>query len=276
MIKDLLVNLSLNAKGDVASEFALSIGERFKAHVDALAFAYKMTYPGSVADGFAASLLTQRNEEFIQAANQAKSNFDAAANRLGVASSSYILAAEMADAGDQFGQSARCYDLAVVAQEEPDDTSALDLIIEGALFQSGRPTVVVPYINRAPLKLDRVAVCWDGGLNAARAVGNAMPFLKQAGKIEIVTVSAEQEKHKDTSPSRVAQHLSRHGLKPEIRALSSAGLSVVDAVLSYAADNSIDLIVMGAYGHSRLREFVLGGMTRDILRTMTVPVLMSH
>lgn len=150
------------------------------------------------------------------------------------------------------------------------------MIVEGALFGSGRPVIVVPYIQRKGLKLDRVVVCWDGSRAAARATGDAMPFLTRAKKISVVTVGAAPAKSEDVPGADIAQHLARHGRNVEVQRLVVADIDTTSAILSYVADAGADLIVMGGYGHSRLREFVLGGVTRGILGSMTVPVLMSH
>ena len=149
-------------------------------------------------------------------------------------------------------------------------------IVEAALFDSGRPVIVVPYIQKAPLKLDRTMVCWDGSRAAARAIADAMPLLERAGLVEVVIIANERGKQDEIEGADMGQHLARHGLKVEVKRIDSGNLDVADALLSHAADSDVDFIVMGGYGHSRLREFVLGGVTRSILRTMTAPVLMSH
>ena len=150
------------------------------------------------------------------------------------------------------------------------------MIVEAALFESGRPVIVVPYIQKAPLKLDRVMVCWDGSRAATRAIGDAMPLLERAGRVEIVIVANERGKQDEIEGADMGQHLARHGLNVDLKRTVIGNIDVADVILSHAADANSDFIVMGGYGHSRLREFVLGGVTRSILRTMTAPVLMSH
>jgi nucleotide-binding universal stress UspA family protein len=136
--------------------------------------------------------------------------------------------------------------------------------------------IVVPYIQKGPLKLDNVMICWDGSRPAARAIGDAMPLLEKAGRVEIVIVTNERGKQDEIEGADIGQHLARHGLKVDVHRLSGGTIDVADALLSHAADSGADFMVMGGYGHSRLREFVLGGVTRSILQSMTVPVLMSH
>ena len=136
--------------------------------------------------------------------------------------------------------------------------------------------IVVPYIQKAPLKLDRVMACWDGSRQAARAIADAMPFLEKAGRVQIVIVSNERGKTDEIEGADMGAHLARHGLKVEVKRIDGVSIDVADALLSHAADSGADFMVMGGYGHSRLREFVLGGVTHTIMRSMTVPVLLSH
>ena len=150
------------------------------------------------------------------------------------------------------------------------------MVIEAALFESGRPVIVVPYIQKAPLKLERVMVCWDGSRAAARAIADAIPFLERARRVEVVIIANERGKQDEIEGADMGQHLARHGLSAEVKRTVADDVDVADMLLSHAADSGTDFIVMGGYGHSRLREFVLGGVTRSILRTMTAPVLMSH
>jgi nucleotide-binding universal stress UspA family protein len=136
--------------------------------------------------------------------------------------------------------------------------------------------IVVPYIHKVPFKLDRVMVCWDGSRPAARAIADAMPLLERAGNIEVVIIANERGKQDEIEGADMGQHLARHGLKVEVSRITRDNLDVANVLLSHSADSGANFIVMGGYGHSRLREFVLGGVTRTILHSMTVPVMMSH
>jgi nucleotide-binding universal stress UspA family protein len=119
-------------------------------------------------------------------------------------------------------------------------------------------------------------VCWDGSRPAARAVADAMPILEKANRVQLVTVSNERGKKHEIEGADMGQHLARHGLNVEVKHIDRGHIDVADVLLSHAADSGTDFIVMGGYGHSRLREFVLGGVTHSIFRSMTVPVLMAH
>jgi nucleotide-binding universal stress UspA family protein len=276
MIKDLVVNLTLEAAHDPAADFAISIAAAFEAHIAGIAFSFDPVVTPAVLDGLSSTWVDAQREESRAAAEAAIERFEAAAKREGLSAEHRLFEASLGDAISLFGRIARCFDLSVVKQQEPDRPNGDDLIIEASLFQSGRPTLIVPYIQKAPLKLDRVLVAWDGSHGAARAFGDAMPFLRRAKAIDVVTVSNSRTKKDEVPGVEIGHHLARHGLEVEVRQLVAEGVDVANTLLSYAADNAVDFMVMGGYGHSRLREFVLGGATRGILQTMTVPTLMAH
>jgi nucleotide-binding universal stress UspA family protein len=119
-------------------------------------------------------------------------------------------------------------------------------------------------------------LCWDGSRSAARAAADAMPFILRAKAVEMVIVASEPPKSDELPGADMAHHLARHGAKVELKRIVTAKTDVASTILSHAADNSADLLVMGGYGHSRLREFILGGVTRGILGSMTIPTLLSH
>ena len=276
MIKDLVVNLTVGEGSDVAGPFAISIAEAFEAHVAAVAYSYEPVIPPTVMGSIPAAFIEEQREVNEKAATDALGTFNSAAERSGVSFESRIMTASLAGASDTFGSIARRFDLSVIAQAEPEKVQPEELIVEGALFGSGRPVVVVPYIQKSGLKLDRVMVCWDASRNAARAVADAMPFLRKAKAIDVVIVASERPKGDEIPGADIGQHLARHNLKVDVKRIVATDTDVASTILSHAADSSADFVVMGGYGHSRLREFILGGATRGILGSMTLPVLMSH
>jgi nucleotide-binding universal stress UspA family protein len=276
MIKDLVVNLTLEAARDPAADFAISIAAAFEAHIAATAFAFDPVVTPAVLDGLSSTWVDVQREESRAAAKAAIDRFEAAAKREGLSAEHRLFETSLGDAIALFGKIARRFDLSVVKQQEPDRPNGDDLIVEAGLFQSGRPVIVVPYIQKAPLKLDRVLVAWDGSHGAARAIGDAMPFLRRSKAIDVVMVANGHTKKDEVPGVEIGQHLARHGLNIDVRQLVAEDVDVANTILSYAADNAVDFMVMGGYGHSRLREFVLGGTTRSILQTMTVPALMAH
>jgi nucleotide-binding universal stress UspA family protein len=274
MIKDIVVNLNVGAKANSASDYAISVAAALDAHLTGIIFLYGPIMPVSRAGYVPPELevIERHNEAAVEAARE---SFTAASTRSGIKAEPLTLSASLVSAGDQFGQIARRFDLAVVGQPEPETNAVEENIIEAALFDSGGPVIVVPYIQKAPLKLDHVMVCWDGSRAAARAIRDAMPFLR-AGRIEVITVTNEPGKEDQIERADMGAHLARHGLNVAIKRVPQGDVDVAAILLSHAADEGVDFIVMGGYGQSRLREFVLGGVTRSMLHTMTVPVLMSH
>ncbi|MGB7100343.1 MAG: universal stress protein [Xanthobacteraceae bacterium] len=276
MIKDIIVNLTVGDRPGPAGDYAISVAAAFEAHLSAIAFVYDPIVPVSGAGYIPADVIEMQERENTAASKAALDRFTAASTRAGITAEPLTLSASLAGVGDQFSHLARRFDLAIVGQAEPERSAVEEVIAEATLFQSGRPVIIVPYIQKDPLKLDRVMLCWDGSRAAARAIADAMPLLKKAGQVEIVIVSNERGKQDEIEGADMAQHLARHGLKVEVKRTVLGDIDVADVILSHAADVGADFIVMGGYGHSRLREFVLGGVTRSIFQSMTAPVLMSH
>jgi nucleotide-binding universal stress UspA family protein len=274
MIKDIVVNLSIREDGGVVGDYAVSVADTLGAHIAGIAFVFDPIVPISGTGYVPAEVIETQLADNQAAAKAAIDRFAATTARTGVSAEPITLGAS--GAGDQFARIARRFDLAIVGQAEPGANAVEELIAESTLFQSGRPMIVVPYIQKAPLKLDRVMVCWDGGRQAARAIADAMPLLKKAGMVEVVIVANERGKEDEIEGADMGQHLARHGLKVDVKRISGGKVDVADVLLSHVADSGTDFIVMGGYGHSRLREFILGGVTHSILRSMTAPVLLSH
>ncbi len=141
-------------------------------------------------------------------------------------------------------------------------------------MNSCRPVIALPFAGEFKTLGRRVLVAWNGSREAARATHDALPFLTQADKVMVLSVNATGEEH--IPGADISTHLARHGVGVEIHNRVQGNIGVGDAILNAASDYGADLLVIGAYGHSRLRELVLGGVTRHLLRHMTVPVLMSH
>ena len=275
MIKDVIVKLEQQAR-DPAQDFSISVAKTLGAHLAGVALAFVpevlSRFPQLPRDMLAEIVTHSEN-----AAQAAIDRFDAAARQRDVSREHRMLKATEAEAPSVLATFARRFDLSVLMQSEPNVVNNDDMI-ETSLLESGRPRVVVPYIQREGLQLNRVICCWDGSRAATRAINDALPLLVRAGTIDLLIVlnektgSEEQEIH----GIELEKHLARHDVKVEIETTRAADIDVTDAILSYAADRSGTLIVMGGYGHSRLREIILGGVKRDMLKSMTVPIFMSH
>jgi nucleotide-binding universal stress UspA family protein len=276
MVKDIVVNLTGGHPQDFAADYAISVAAAFGAHIVGVGFVYEPIIPGSVLGGVPTDLIEVQREENAKAAKTAVSRFEDAAREATLSAETRIIDASMAGAADLFGRIARRFDIAVVGQAQREQGASEELLIEGALFGSGRPVIVVPTSQSGGLKLDRVLICWDGSRPAARAIADAIPFLTRAKSIEIVVVTGERDKSGELTGVNMSRHLARHGVNVEIKKIAAGSSGVQSAILAHTTGSGADFLVMGGYGHSRLREFILGGVTRSILGAMPVPVLMSH
>ena|SRR6516162_4770023 len=276
MVKDVVVNLTGGHPQDFAADFAISLAAGFSAHIAGVAFIYEPIIPGDMLGGIPTDLIEVQREENRKTAEAAVDRFEAAAKAAAVSAETRVVDASLAGAADLFGRIARRFDMAVVGQARREQGASEELLIEGALFGSGRPVVVVPYTQQEGLRLDRILICWDGSRPAARAIADAIPLLSRAKTVDIVVVIGERDKSGEITGRNMRRHLARHGIETEIKHITASGGVAQNAILAHAAETGATFIVMGGYGHSRLREFILGGVTRSILKSMPVPVLMSH
>ncbi|CAM3658040.1 UspA domain-containing protein [Bordetella sputigena] len=176
---------------------------------------------------------------------------------------------------------ARCADLLVLSQAHERDTDSIvdPYMVENVIMNAGRPVLVVPYAGEYTRIGSRILVCWDGGREAARALADAAPFLASAEEVLVLTLDADSDamRSRETVPGDLQAWFRAQGYgDPRMLTRETAELGHGNAILNAASDHSCDLIVMGLYGHSRMREWVLGGASRDMLNAMTVPVLFSH
>jgi nucleotide-binding universal stress UspA family protein len=170
-------------------------------------------------------------------------------------------------------------DLTIVGQWDPDRavSNDFDKVPEAVLMASGRPVLIIPYAGNLPTVGRRVMVAWKREREAARAVNDAWPILAMADSVTLVAVNPEAAgAHGLDSAGRMAQHLSRHGVKAQVERPIMKDIDDATVLLNAASDMSADLIVAGGYGHSRIREFALGSVTRTLLREMVAPIFMSH
>ena len=147
---------------------------------------------------------------------------------------------------------------------------------ERLVLTAARPVLILPNAGDFPTIGKRIIVAWNGSQEAIRAISNATPFLRSADKVYVMVVNSETITKEIIQSENMVRYLERLGIQAEVKDLHGIEIDVGNALLSSASDLSADLIVMGCYGHSRLREWVLGGATRTILESMTVPILMSH
>ena len=277
MLKDLLVHIPSERSIRPIVDSAISLAVSSSAHLDAISIGFESTNIGLAVDGAAAvaAVFDLERERALARANAALAVFEAEARNAGIAYRSQALTAVPVEAFATLGATARLYDLSIVLQPDPDHSTSDNLIPTEMLFQSGGPVLFIPYTHRGAFKPRHIGIAWDGSRLAARALRDAAWFLTKADSITVISIN-EAHNPTEASATDLVTHLARRGLSARVESLSADHASVQPAILSVAADAGIDLIIMGGYGHSRLQERILGGVTRGMLQSMTVPTLMSH
>jgi len=185
------------------------------------------------------------------------------------------------DAPAKLSRVARVYDLSILRQANPDsdNTAFVAGLSEEVMFSSGRPVLYMPYIGAHQIPFKRGLIAWDGSRSSARAVHDALPLLENMDQVTILVIDSNtMEPSSDgVMPGEgLSRHLHRHGISSEIQHLMRGDSSTSTLVLNELANTGADLLVMGGYGTPKLREIILGGVTRTVLEMMTAPVFMSH
>ncbi len=271
-IRHILVHLARNGRQEAETELAMAVARRHEAKLTALYVMPPLQVPGYVLPYITEETRSEQENDSAAAATAAKSAFLAAAERRGVASEW-----RQAD-GDPRSVvllHARYTDLVVVGQDDPDRPPVDGHDLAGELvLAAGRPVLTVPYAGRFKDVGGHVLVAWNGTRESTRAVHDALPILEKVEEVIVFSVNPPDQGH--IAGAEICAHLAQHGVEAKAQHTVAPDLDVSDALLSSIADYGVDMLVMGAYGHSRFREFVLGGATRGIMRHMTVPVLMAH
>jgi nucleotide-binding universal stress UspA family protein len=278
MLKNLLVHVPSERPLRPVIDVAVALAADRKAHLDAVAIGFESTNAaGLVAAGGAAfgAVMELERQRALERANAAICIIESETRLAEITYTSRTLAAVPSEAAQIMGTLARLYDLTIVLQPEPSQANSDNIIPQDVLFESGGPMLMVPYIHKGPLDASHVGIAWDGSRLAARALHDGWPFLRTATSVTLIAVNEESEGG-EASTAAMAVHLARRGIHARIERLTADRSNVHNAILSAATDAGIGLLVMGGYGHSRLQERILGGVTRGFFESMTVPTLMSH
>lgn len=274
--KTILAHFDSTDRAHARLRAAASLGDAFDAHVVALYSIMSPLYSEPfVADGgaFVAQELLRFQERKDA---DARAAFDRLQPTLGRAIE------WRADAGDPasvVNEHSRYADLIVLGQYDEEQTNdTTPDFIGRVIMGSGRPVLVVPYVGDFPTIGERPMIAWNASREAARAVSSALPLLRRAREVQVTTFNARPGRggHGDVPGADIATFLARHGVKANVSGSTSREVDIGNQILSRADDFQSDLIVMGGYGHSRAFEFVMGGSTRTMLESMTVPVLFAH
>lgn len=289
-LKDLLVCIDPTTAGDARLKLAFNLARANKAH---LAGAYAMPeaetgragpsgfggVPGMTGLADEPSPGGAVSEVFHEAevADRVEHRFKDELRLAGIDGEWHILPDD--DSADLI-ELAKSVDLTIMGQRPPSSRSdgAVRYKPDDIVIASGRPVLVVPYAGNFDTVGKRILVAWDGTREANRALNDALPLLVDAESVTVMFVGANERDLEQHRPAleRIVCHLQRHGINANREETLRSGLAVSDILLSRAADLAADLIVTGGYHHSQLREALIGGVSRDLLEHMTVPVLMSH
>lgn len=276
-IRDVLLTLTSYPDPTPVSviDRAVSLASTFGAHIAAISCEAHVQVPGSFLGGAGnlGSIVASEAHKSRKNAQDLLAAFEEAAQKSGVLHEIVLERCLTSEVPDLLVEYARLRDLTIVPVPESYD----QWYAEAVIFGSGRPTLVVPEAPASGLiDLNRVLVAWDFSRAAARAVSDATPILEKAHEVRILTVTNEKAISSRRSSSELAKNLSRHGIDVIVEEVDAAGRAIGEILAARIASCRADLLVMGAYGHSRFREFILGGATRSILTGPPIPVLFSH
>ncbi len=277
MYKNLLVHIPTERSARPAVDGSISLAMSCGARLDAIATGFESVNVPFVAEGGAAvaSIVQLEYDRAMERAEAALAVFETEAKGAEISYNTRALAGTFGDVVATVAAAARLYDLTVVSQGESDWDVHDNRLPQELLLHTGIPLLMFPYTFRGAFKAARIGICWDGSRLAARALHDAMPLLAQADTLTAITLNAS-EVPEEASPIQLAKQMARNGLPMRTISLNADRGDVQASLLSIAADESLDLLVMGGYGHARMQETVFGGVTREMFRSMTVPVLMSH
>jgi len=276
-LKDILVHIDSSPQCAARLDSAMQLAIRHDAHLTGLYVIPHTEIPGYIRAQITNEILEHHDRLIVDAAEQAKQMFTERTNQQGLTAEWRCVEGDLIPV---LALHARYADVAIVGQRDPEgDTVSADPGMPDRLILSvGRPVLVIPNIGEYPNIGERVMVAWDASRLATRATNDAMPFMEGAKHVSVMAVNPRggEEGHGEIPSADICLHLARHGINAEAQHVFADDVEAGDMLLSRAADEGIDLFVMGAYGHARWREVVLGGVTRHLLRHMTMPVLMSH
>ena len=274
--RTILVHLNDNRRAEALLEPAIGLATRYNSHLVGLHVSAGLPAP-PVPMGYASALVGSLVAQERKRGEDVAATFARMTTNAAFVPEWRLLKVPHVDLASVVVEHGRAADLIVAGQTDPDwDLSPLLYFPERLALESGRPVLVIPYAGRYHQVGRKVVIAWKPSREAARAVFDALPLLQGAESVHILEVKGRGDEAGLAPDTSIAAALARHGMRPMIRTSVAADISVGDDILSRLSDLDADLLVMGAYGHSRMREMVFGGATRTIAGHMTVPTLFSH
>jgi nucleotide-binding universal stress UspA family protein len=279
-IKVILVPICDADTGAIPLETALQLGARFQASVRAL---HVRADPSAavplVGEGMSGTMVEEMmnvaEQQAAERASRVRAMFEGLCGRYppGPGGAGESLIERVGREEETAACFAKFSDLVVCAKPKQDRDPATALTLNAALMEGGRPVLLMPNVVNGKLG-GRIAIAWNGSTEATRAIHAALPFLTEASAVTVL--AAEDEESPDFGSAELAQYLGHHGVSATAHRFSPNGRDEGEALLAEAASVHADMLVMGAYTHSRLRQLILGGVTRHIMSHATIPVLLSH
>ncbi len=277
--KTILVSLNDVDRIDEIAGLACLLAVQFEAHIIGI-FVTPMMPNYAMPDAYITPDVFEAHDAgYRERAEKARALFEGHAAREGLSGDFRHIKGESVAISGSIIDHGRQADLVVVGQHKPEGTIGIEPdFVSTVVMELGRPILVVPFAGHFASVGERIVVGWNASQEASRAVFDALPFLTRSSEVSVTWTDpqAESDQAGDFPGSEIATSLARHGVKATISSAPSGEISAGDAILNYAADCDADLVVIGAYGHSRFREYVFGGVTNTFLNHMTMPVLMSR
>jgi len=277
--KTILVSLNEVGRLTELVDAAVMLARETGAHVSGLYVVPAVQVYPSVGFEAAPQVFEGNRSFFKENAARVKQAFEEAMRREGLSHDFHQIDARTPVIADEVVAAGRVADLVIVSATNPEEITGVERdFVEQVVMALGRPVIVLPCKGKAAIALNEVVIGWDGGREAARAAFDALPLLKQASKVRVVCIDPQKDPslRGSVAGADLAEALSRHGVKAEAQGYPTDGQDEGQALMRCAEDSGAGLIVMGAYGHSRLAEFIFGGATRFVLNRLVCPVLMSH
>lgn len=277
--KTILAVLDTSAQAGKVSDFAVSLADQFSSHIIGLHMEILASIPVAAPMEIPDPATIQALQEVAQKeSSDIEAVFRQHMTSNGISHEWRSFISSVGYSSASAIDSARTTDIVIAGQSHSSGLSDSRAEIESFLFESGRPVLLVPYILTTPKPIKRVLIAWNGSREATRAAFDALPFLKAADAVEIFSVDPPDNSTLSSAiaGSELAAALARHGIKVTVSTQETHGISATAAIENRLSDNSIDLLVMGAYGHSRWWEMLFGGVTRSLLDSMTALTLLSR
>lgn len=254
---------------------ALDIAENNRAHVAVVVGAHQVKLGFPIPYAPVMGHLTEENERRLKAAQGLASAVVEAGKSRSIAISAHTINGAFNDMIENFSLQARVNDL-VIAAAGGNDEMFRGSLATALLFETGRPVLFMPASHTTPFDLGTVVIAWDGSQRVARAVGDAMPFIETAKRVSIVCITDDKDLSHSVAAGDLVERLAHHNGNVTVTELPLADSNAGDAIIKHVLAMKANLLIMGAYAHSRWRELVLGGVTQTILRSTPVPTLMAH